>query len=88
MSKTTIDDNGTKYWHKNGQLHREDGPAVVEPDGTEWWYRNGQLHREDGPAIIRSDGTEYWFRNAQPCAKFEILLRCLANNREPREVWS
>jgi hypothetical protein len=33
--------DGTKYWNLNGQLHREDGPAVIEVDGSEHWYIEG-----------------------------------------------
>ena len=55
--------DGTQVWYRNGQQHREDGPARVWPDGTQAWYRNGQLHREDGPAIIWPNGTQEWWRN-------------------------
>jgi len=64
-----------EWWHRNGELHREDGPAYVERrrDGTaaiEWWYRNNNLHREDGPAWVerRPDGTvvERWRKNDKP----------------------
>lgn len=51
-------------WLKDGDLHREDGPASIRyrPDGTvevEEWHQHGHLHREDGPAItrFRPDGT-------------------------------
>ena len=61
----TIDSNGTKYWRLNGEVHREDGPAVELPDGTKCWYLNGKRHRVDGPAIEDSDGTKYWYINGQ-----------------------
>ena len=32
-----IDSYGTKRWYQNGQLHREDGPAVEYADGTKSW---------------------------------------------------
>ena len=54
-------ENGTRRWFLNGQLHREDGPAVEMPDGHKTWVLNGQLHREDGPAIVWADGTKKWF---------------------------
>jgi hypothetical protein len=47
----------------NGELHRDDGPAVICTDGTKKWYRNDKLHREDGPAVICTDGTLYWYRH-------------------------
>ena len=31
---------GNKYWYLEGELHREDGPAVEYPDGTKEWYLN------------------------------------------------
>lgn len=38
-------------WKLNGELHRTDGPALI--DGCrKIWYQNGQLHRLDGPAIV------------------------------------
>jgi len=57
--------DGTKEWYENGQLHREDGPAIELSDGTKKWYKNGQLHREDGPALEWSDGTKMWCKNGQ-----------------------
>jgi len=49
-------------YHKNGILHREDGPAhyqiKVENNVVFWegWYQNGELHREDGrPSDIYRD---------------------------------
>jgi len=58
-----IDSDGSQYWYKDDELHREDGPAVIWPNGTQFWYINGKYHREDGPAIIRPDGTQYWYIN-------------------------
>jgi hypothetical protein len=47
----------------NGELHREDGPAVEWADGTRKWYLNGKLHREGGPAFEGADGTRAWWLN-------------------------
>jgi hypothetical protein len=55
--------DGATYWHKNGKLHRDDGPAAEWPNGQKAWYREGLIHREDGPAIIMADGKEYWVLN-------------------------
>ena len=30
----------TIVWFKNGEYHREDGPAVEYADGDKWWYLN------------------------------------------------
>ena len=48
--------NGNTEWWLNGELHREDGPAVECSDGTKSWYLHGKRHREDGPALVLVDG--------------------------------
>lgn len=58
-------DGAYRVRNSSGQLHREDGPAVVYPDGSHSWCRNNQLHREDGPAAIYPDGSQHWYRNGQ-----------------------
>jgi hypothetical protein len=50
-----------EYKNDKGELHREDGPAIIWTDGSQFWYINGQLHREDGPAVIYADGMQFWF---------------------------
>ena len=64
-----VDEDGTiNYLHKNGQYHRENGPAIIRNYGTvcetkSWWI-NGKRHREDGPALVYSGGEiEYWLNN-------------------------
>jgi hypothetical protein len=42
-------------------LHREDGPAVIEPDGSVEYWVNGERHREDGPAVIPHRGKHEWW---------------------------
>lgn len=54
-----IDKFDTKYWWKNGKLHREDGPAIEYKNGNKFWYQDNIIHREDGPAIDRADGSKY-----------------------------
>lgn len=54
--------DGTKQWFLNyNELHRLDGPALIQPDGTEAWYRNGKCHRENGPALETPDGSKAWY---------------------------
>lgn len=51
------DENETKIlkWYKNGNLHRETGPAFITIQKgfvkSETWYKNGKINREDGPAL-------------------------------------
>ena len=52
-SKMEIDSDGDKTWRNSqGQLHNEEGPAVIYNDGTKAWLINGKLHRENGQALI------------------------------------
>jgi len=62
----TSKENIYKEWLKNGQLHREDGPAVIYKNGDKMWCYNGKLHREDGPSVEWEDGTiKYWYYYGQ-----------------------
>ena len=39
----TVSHNGDRYWQlPNGQLHRDDGPAVEWANGAKQWYLCGQ----------------------------------------------
>jgi hypothetical protein len=44
-------ENGHIYYYKNGELHRENGPAVEYRNGEKHWFKNGLHHRIDGPSI-------------------------------------
>lgn len=57
----TYDNSGTIRWRENGELHREDGPAIVYPDGLRIWYRHGKRHRVDGPAFDDPRGRKEWW---------------------------
>jgi hypothetical protein len=64
--KFKTDEKGNKRCkNSEGQLHREDGPAVEYADGTRHWYLNGKLHREDGPAVEWADGRRQWYLNGK-----------------------
>lgn len=63
---------GTKRWIKsNGQLHREDGPAIEYDNGNKSWYINGKLHREDGPAIELVNCSSIWYINGKNMSESE-----------------
>jgi len=47
--------NATK-WMLNGQVHREDGPAIEFKSGRKDWFLYGRRHREDGPAVVYPNG--------------------------------
>ncbi len=61
--KVKVYEDGSKEWFLNGQLHREDGPAIERADGDKFWWLNGQRHREDGPAVENADGSKKWYLN-------------------------
>jgi hypothetical protein len=48
--------NTIEYRNEKGNLHREDGPAVITKLGSEQWWYDGRIHRADGPAVIWGSG--------------------------------
>jgi len=54
-----IHSNGTQFWYKHGEQHRnDDKPALIWADGSQWWYKHGEQHRDnDKPAVIDHDGS-------------------------------
>ena len=68
-----FNDNGSRFCHLNGKLHREDGPAIEYANGDRYWYFNGQLHREDGAAVEYADGGRCWYLNGEEYTKEEFL---------------
>ena len=48
--------NGSKLWYKEGEFHRDGGPALESANGDKEWYKEGKLHREDGPAVEYAGG--------------------------------
>lgn len=53
-----------KMWHKDGLLHRDNNPAVVDHE-SEVWYQNGLIHRDDDPAFINKN-IIMWYVNGVP----------------------
>ena len=63
------------YYNANGQLHRENGPAIEYADGSKSWYKNDQYHRTDGPAIDWTRGRKAWYINGEELTKAEFNQR-------------
>ena len=63
------------YYNTNGQLHRENGPAIEYVDGHKEWWQNGQLHRTDGPAIDWARGRKAWYINGEELTEYEFNQR-------------
>ena len=59
--KPTHEIDGDKQWLKDGNFHRENGPAIENADGTKQWYLHGKRHREDGPAVEWVYGAKEWW---------------------------
>lgn len=53
---------GNKYWYRDGELHRLDGPAIEYANGDQAYYLAGKLHRYNGPAFIAKDYVEWYHR--------------------------
>ena len=71
--------NGDKEWRLNGELHREDGPAVERADGSKAWYLHDNLHREDGPAIEWENRTKAWYLNGKQYTEEVYVMIQLMN---------
>ena len=57
---------GTRsYYNRAGQLHCEEGPAILWGNGVVEWWQNGKRHRENGPAIVWPGGLEHWYQNGK-----------------------
>ena len=52
------------HFSVNGNLHRENGPAVIWNDGEHEWFNHGEYHRLDGPAVINGV-YRAWFINGK-----------------------
>jgi len=66
---------GHKYWFRNGEHHRTDGPAIEYHNGEKEWLQNGKLHREDGPAIEFADGDKSWHINGEYLTEEEWKIK-------------
>lgn len=77
--------NGYRTWTLNGQLHREDGPAVEWADGTRQWWIDGQELTEE-EFISRTQGNTS--KDDQPVMKEYTdgtRMWCLPDGRPHRE---
>jgi hypothetical protein len=55
-------EDGHKVWRNPaGQVHREDGPAIIKAHGDREWWICGRRHRSDGPAVVFSESSKFWY---------------------------
>lgn len=54
--------NSIWCWVKDGEYHRDGGPAVIynNPNRLRLWFQNGKLHRTNGPALQSTLLREWW----------------------------
>jgi hypothetical protein len=62
--------SSTKYWHKNGYLHRTTGPAIQYKDNLGTWFVDGN----------RCFGIEDFFRLAKLDSKTMCVLKLKYSN--------
>jgi hypothetical protein len=84
--KVKVSDSKTEWYNLNGELHREDGPAIEFDDGDKYWYINGERHREDGPAIEYADGDKSWYINGELLTETEFNQRTQSCNNKIVEI--
>src|SRR3712207_8996311 len=63
--RSTLFPYTTLFRSRHGNLHRDDGPAVLHANGSEKWYVDGVRHREGAPACVYVNGTEKWYRHGK-----------------------
>jgi hypothetical protein len=71
MDDLAMDEYGNRRWYdKDGELHRDDGPASIHVSGVIMWCQHGKYHRTDGPAIIYADehGSVEWWLDDNHCS--------------------
>jgi len=72
--------NNRRWYNSEGQLHRDNGPAVECNNGGKVWFVNGKRHRLNGPAIEWSNGTKSWWINDKKYTEEEYkeIMKCLS----------
>lgn len=80
MAKKIKDKFGIIRHYKDGQLHRENGPAVEYPNGSKEWWFNGVLHRLDGPAVENINGDNAWYINGEIIKKIQSGIELIFEN--------
>lgn len=78
-------DESIVWRDKQGEFHRDNGPAVVSDDGCKKWYQHGKRHREDGPAMMNRDGQAFfWQDKIVSPEQHDLLAKGLAEIIEPK----
>ena len=62
------------YRNQQGNLHKDDGPAIEDAAGYKSWWYKGKRHRLDGPAVIHADGSQEWWVNDVEVDQLTVML--------------
>jgi len=82
-----------KIYHKQGLLHRTNGPAIEWADGIKEWYNMGMRHRTNGPAVEYADGSMLWFIKGKQYTEHEFNDYRIKFNKQrinsiiPNKMW-
>jgi len=71
----SVESSLVKVWHKDGLIHRENGPAVIRSWGCQMWYRNGVKY-----AIMYSQEYNDIWRTNHPV---DVMISCDADPSVP-----
>jgi len=76
------------FINSDKQIHREDGPALVDYNGGQYWFNKNKYHREDGPAVITPDGHKYWYLDEYEYTNRNAYIQQLVKdyNKSPKEI--
>lgn len=58
-TKVIYHDHATRCF-RNGQYHRDGGPAIMYDNGDQVWCYDGLIHRIGGPAVINTESLEWY----------------------------
>ena len=71
--KVTVYDDCTVWKNLNGELHRENGPAIEYINGDKYYYKNNKPHRLGGPAVEYSNGAKQYFIEGKKYSEEQFL---------------
>ena len=81
---------GTTAFFKDGDLHRDGGPAVMDPN-NETWYQHGIIHRVSGPAMIYFEFgapvQQFWIQNGVRHRTDGPAIEHLGTERKEFDAW-
>lgn len=63
---TYIKTRDMEAWYNNeGQLHRNDGPALITAVSSAWYVNGVPVSGGEMPSVVLTDGTKIWLKNGR-----------------------